>query len=717
MERMAEAVVPYDSQSTTLPNAGEGRLIGGHFGMSKSEAQAIAKQVVQDHRKGKAAAFYRMLTAQKYAYHIDGEGDAQWADIVGGRQVQVPRRRRGSLRHQDNILRPMTDYWVGHFTAQQFRAVAEHRADRKSRDRARIDTLTANHHLLTQRINDRAAEAMYMAAFNGWGVTHSMWRNDITQSGGETEGPYSKSVVYPGFTDVFPGNPFDHVFAPSAVRGSIPWYSYGRSLPSRLIREAFPEVPGIEKLEGSMQEPSTSWFQRMLRKWEMLNGAEFHGHGMAAMMGAGGTEDNLALVCKEYMPGQLRKFPAGLLIIVGLKGASDTGAEEGPAGEPILLHLGPLPGGVGSATYFYALSRGDDVQGKAYIADIDDDQIRLNQAITMYAEMMSQFAYPQLFVPQGTQLMANQTIGDKIIEYIGAPGAAPPQYQFPGTGANFVAILNYIRDIRDGAFRKGGWQASSRGEASGANEPASRARFLAAQDKLIFANTATSFRSSLIDLIRKNHALRLQYQNLPLLVETVGDDLEYMAAEYIHRQDMSPSPPNFMLTSGFGASVEDRLEQLNALVVLRGGDGQPILPTKRYWRLHPDPALRPDEPDADDARRRKAHAINVAIENAVTQFREMAPESMPPEMAQNPVAMIAQFIYQQFPPAQSDGMALPLFIESLDQLVQDPVIDPLVRAVAEERQRYLFQWQAQYAATQSPAPAGTAAATTGTQAA
>lgn len=703
----------YAAPSEALPDASEGRLIG-QFGLDKREAARIAKQVVEDHRKGKRNAYHRMLTAQKYAYHIDGEGDAQWADIVGGRQVKIPRRRRGALRHQDNILRPMVDYWVGHFTAQTFRAVAEHRADRKSRDQARINTLTANHHLLTQRINDRTAEAMYMAAFNGWGITHSMWRNDITQTGNETNAPYSRDIVHPGFTDVFPGNPFDTVFAPSATRASIPWYSYGRTLRTSLVRQAFPEVPGIEDIEGSDKEPSTSWFQRMLRQWELMTGGEFQAHGMAALSGTEGVEDNIGLICKEYMPGQLSEFPGGLLMIVGLKGASDSGSEEGPAGEPVLLHMGPLPGSVGSATFFYGLSRGDDVHGKAYVADVDDDQVRLNQAITMYAEMMSQFAYPQLFVPQGTQLMANQTIGDKIIEYISQPGAPPPQYQFPGTGANFASILQYIQDIRTAAFRKGGWQASSRGEASGANEPAARARFLAAQDKLIFATTANNFRSSVVDLLRKNHALRLQYQNLPMLVETVGEDLEYLASEYIHRQDLSPSPPNFLLTSGFGASVEERLEQLNALVTIRGGDGEPVLPTKRYWRLHPDPALRPNEPDADDSRRRKAHAINVAIENAVEEFQQQPPEALPPAAAQDPVSFIAQGIYQQFPPTWTDGNALPLFIEALDSLVQDPVVDPLVRGVAEERQKYLLQWQQKAAAAAQPAPAE-AAATNGTQ--
>ena len=696
---MAEALaLTRSSGSTALPDASEGRLLKT-FGMGRREAQAVALRVVEDHRKGKSAAFQRMLTAQKYAYHIDGEGDAQWADIVGGRQIKIPRKRKGSLRHQDNILRPMVDYWIAYFPSLPLTAVAEHRADRKSVDRARIDTIIANHHLHEQQINDRTAEAMYMAAFNGWGMLHTMWRNDVVQDSQETAGTYGaasegapgKKIVLPGFPDVFPGNPFDTVFAPSSTRGAMPWYSYGRSLPTRLVKQAFPDVPGIEKIEGSDKEPSTSWFQRMLRNWETLYQGADTSHGSAALMGTG-TEDNLALICREVMPGQLREFPRGVLIIVGLKGASDTSSEEGPAGSPELLHMGPLPGGVASGTRFFALSRGDDPQAKAYVADLDDDQVRLNQAITMYAEMMSQFAYPQLFVPQGTQLLANQTIGDKIIEYISMPGQPPPQYQFPGTGANFASILNYIRDIRESAFRKGGWQASSRGEASGANEPAKRAQFLAAQDKMIFAPTALAFRTSVITMLKKNHALRAQYQTLPLLVDALGDQLGYMAEEYIHKQDMSPTPPNFSLVSGFGATDEERIAQLNALVVLRGGDNVPVLPVKRYWQLHPDAALRPNEPDADDARRRRAHAINIEIERVADDFRAGNPDV---QAANFPmiVPTLSSVVYQRYPPTWSDGFAIPLFVESLDQLVQDPTVDPLTRAVAEDRQKYMLTWQ------------------------
>lgn len=693
---------PGPGASTTLPDAGEGRLMGP-FGLGRREADAIARQVVEDHRKGKAAAFHRTLTAQKYAYHIDGEGDAQWADIMGGRQVKIPRRRKGALRHQDNILRPMVNYWIAYFCTQPLRAIAEHRQDRKSRDRARIDTIIANHHLHEQKVNEQAAAAMYMAAFNGWGILHSLWRNDIVQTGKEPSGLYSPDIVQPGFTDVFPGNPFDTVFDPSSTRGQIPAYSYGRSLPTHLVKQAFPEVPGIEDMEGSSQEPSTGWFQRMLRKWETLYRGGGGDHGSAALTGSG-YENNIGLICKEIMPGQLRDYPQGLLIVVGLQGASDTGGEAGPQGNPILLHFGPLPGGVASGTMFYALARGDDVQGKAYVADLDDDQVRLNQAITMYAEMMSQYAYPQLFLPQGSQLIANQSVGDKIIEYIHHPGSPPPQYQFPGTGANFVAILNYIKDIRESAFRKGGWQAASRGEASGANEPAARAQFLAQQDKMIFAPTAVSFRSSVIELLRKNHALRRQYQSLPLLVDALGDDLGYMVEEYVHKEDMSPRPPNFAVVSGFGATPEERLVQLNELLPLRGGDGQPVLTTKRYWELHPDPGLRPNEPDADDARRRRAHAINIAIEQVVDDARAENPD-VPLEQIPGVAQHFAAQVHQRFPPTWTDGYALPLFIEALDSLVQDPTVDPLKRQVAEERQKYLLQWQ-QQSSGQVPASNG-----------
>lgn len=692
MEALERVVTP----TPPIPNAGEGRL-QGPFGLSRSEADALARRIVEDHRKGKAAAFGRMLTAQKYAFHIHGEGDAQWADIVGGRQVQIPKRRDGALRHQDNILRPMVDYWVSYFCGQTFRTVAQHRADRRSRDFARIDTIVANQHIDEQQLNLRTMAAMYMASFNGFGILHSQWRNDVIQTGSETQGSYAKSVAYPGFTDVFEGNPFDTIFAPSATRHSIPWISYGRTLPASLVRQAFADVPDIEKVEGSDREPSTNWFQRMIREWTWLWGGTAGAHGTSTLTGSGGSEENIALICREVMPGQYAEFPQGMLAIVGLRGASDTDSRGGQsAGNPILLHVGPLPGGVLSATLFHALVAGDDVRSKAYVADLDDDQVRLNQAITMYAAILSQYAYPQLFVPQGTQLLENQTIGDKIIEYIQNPGSPPPQYQFPGSGTNFGAILQFIGDIRNSAFRKGGWQASSRGESSGANEPAARAQFLAAQDKMIFAPTALSFRGSLVDLLRKNHALRREYQRLPMLVSSVGDELGYLAEEYIMRESLSPTPPNFQLVSGFGASSEERLSQLNELVVLRGGDGQPILPTKRYWSLHPDQGLRPNEPDAQESRNRRAQAINVYIETVVEEFME---QNQGVQVSGNPqvIAQLSAQVWERYPPVWSDGNVLPALVESLDILIQDPSVDPGVRDVAVARQEYLLQWQMQAA--------------------
>lgn len=691
---MQSALPLAESTSPALPDASAGRLLNGS-GLSRSDADALARQVVEDHREGKRARWMKILTSQKYAYHLHGEGDAQWADIIGGREVKVPRRRKGALRYQDNILRPMVDYWVAYHCAQPLRSIAESRADRRSRDRARIDTLVANHHLREQRINDRAAEAMYMASFNGFGILHSMWRNDVLQSGEETGAPYSQRVAAPGFVDVFPGNPFDTVWAPTASRASLPWYSYGRTLPAQVVRDAFADAPGIERLAGSDREPSTSWFQRLLRRWDF--GSPSHG---SALLTGSGTEEAVALVCREVLPGQFREYPGGLLIVVALSGASETGGFDGGGGSPMLLHMGPLPGAVPSATRFYAGFNGDDVDGKAYIADLDDDQIRLNQAITMYAEMMSAYAYPQLFVQQGTQLLANSQLGNRILEYV---GQSAPQYQFPGSGANFGAILQYIQDIREAAFRKGGWQAASRGESSGAGEPFAKAAFLAQQDKSIFANSANAFRSSVVELLRKNHALRLQYQTLPLLVDVVGEEFGYLAEEYIHRDQMSATPPNFSLVSGMGATPDARVQELNALVQMADAEHTPLLPARRFWQLHPDPGLRPNDPDLDEIRKRRAQAINVEIERVCQDFEANPREILPPEVAANPVPYLLQQVTARFDLVRSDAYAIPLYLETLDALVLEPSTPPLVRAVAVAQQERLFAWQAQMAAPEPQA--------------
>lgn len=689
----------------------EGSLLSGGsgFGIGERSAQETAREVVERHRKAKARRWLRDLTAEKYLIWIDGEGTAMWADIVDGRYVMVPISLQDELRLQRNLLRPMTDNMVAYHTAQQFKAVAESRQDKKSRDHARVDTLLANHIIVTQRLNDQTAEALYLGAAYGHGVLHAQWRDD---PGADVFDPVSMAgevpeelmgALRPGMIDVWPGDPWATTYNEGATRRSVQYLSYDRIIPTQMLREAFAHVPGIDSLEGRTDLPSASRFQRTIRRWTSGGGfgsyAGFN-QGTAAVFGDGPQGEELsAVVCHELAAGVDSRYPQGRLVIVAVRGQAEIDGRQGGYGtggpnNALLLHDGPLPAGRFSCVRVYAGQRTDDVLGAPYAKDIGDLNVQLNHLITLRAEFLLSFARPPFMTSTGSLAPDQSITGDhQIIEWEGTQ--EPKGFLYPPSTAMQSPYDSAIEETLDQMFRIGGWQAASRGE-SKSGDAAAKVVALARADDTIFGPANRSVQSSICELLQLCHALAKQYMTAPMLAELTGEEWGYLADPWIRQEQLSDKPPIYRLTNGFGGTPEARGQQLTQLVGMQGADGQPLLKTRDFWRLWPDDSLRPPEVSADRIREARAQAINYAIENAAEQVRErFGPQLENPQMQQLAAQKIHQALGQKYPLERSDNPQM--HVEILDQIVQNVFADPLAQLLARWRQGLYYQFMQQMA--------------------
>ena len=667
------------------------------------EADArLAREVAEQHRKGKERRRFRDLTAEKYLIHVDGEGDAQWADVLDGSRIKIPVAIGGSIRRQENLLRPMLQNMVSFHTAIPFRALAIASADRKARARARIDTALANHTIQHQGYNPLFSEALNFAGVYGHCLVHQVWRNDLTIDpyaplylNLDAQDPLS-GVIRRGFVDAWVGDPWDTVYAEGSTRRSVHSYTYGRSLPTAMVKRVFAHVPGIEALGGNTNLPNSARFQRIVRSWSNLGGPS---HGTSAINGGDrGGEEITAILCREVAPGVEADWPRGRLTIVALDGtaSTDDGMGGNRFGNAIKLHDGPLPGGRFSATRVYALPWFDDVLGKAYVADLDDLQVRLNQLISLREERIRRFSRPPLLAQAGTlEDDTLTTIDDAIIYYSGEMPRFLEGAMFdPGTEAA-------IRDTKDAMFRIGGWQAASRGEANAA-DAAAKVVALARADDSIFGPANRDIQGAICEALQVAHALHREFMTVPMLLEVAGSDIGHLAEPWIEAKDLSPEPPQYVLTQGY-ASPEARAQQLLSLVGQVGADGQPLMSTEQFWESFPEPSLRPLASEANRIRRTRPHAINSMIESAVRVFRENAGDIGPE--ATEPAAQMVHQTLGMDPATANDYRLLrtddpQTHIDALDELVADASADPIVRRAAELRQDLYWQWMAQMAMQQ-----------------
>lgn len=656
--------------------------------MSPEESAALARSVADFHRQGKKRRRLRDLTAEKYLVHLDGEGDGQFHDIIAGEIVALVPNPGKQLRVQWNLLRPITANMVKHHTSIPFRATIEAGGDRRARDRAKVDAAYGNHNIRTQRLNDVYAEALWMAAAYGSCPVHHEWREDLTSDTytplylvGEEAAQYA-NTMRAGFVDTWVGDPWDTVYNEGATRNSVHRMAYGRSLPLSLVKERFSGVAGIEELKGRTDLPSASRFQRITRKFMMAGGGV---HGTAAIeAGRSDGEEIVALVCDELAPGMDRKWPRGRLTIIALPGVADTGARSAEGAVPLLLHVGPLPGGRFSAVRVYSTDSFDDVLGRPFVADLDDLQVHLNQLATLRAERIRRFARTQLLAQAGgLEDDTLLTVDDAIIYYTGEkPGfLAPPQSEQGMVDAA-------IRDTLEQMFRIGGWQASSRGEGF-AGDAAAKVVALGKADDSIFSSANVRFQATVCEGLQTAWCLAKQYMTLPTLLKVTGTDMAHMAEPWITSEHLSENPPTYTLTQG-SSSPEAKLQQNLNLVQAKGADGGFLMTTAKFHEDNPDPSLRPLLSEINEVRARRPYAVNAAIQAACEAAQTDGP--MRAEWVDQAAYVINTQLTTEIRIEEGDDPQSN--INALDELILDETTDPLVRAVCRLRRGMLVQWQA-----------------------
>lgn len=658
------------------------------------EGERLAREVGEFHKRGLSKRRLRDLTAEKYLLHIDGEGDAQWADILHGSRVTIPPHLSGGPRTQENYLRPMVDNMVAYHTTMPMRfAVAK--ALGRDRESSLIDQALANHVSRVQRWNALFAEGMYIAAAYGFCPIHCYWRDQVSASGYDPIYDFGGGV--PGSVDTWVGDPWDTVFHAGAKRTSVHGFSYGRTLPIELVRSAFEHVPDIERLEGTDRLPSASRFQQTARRW--VDGARDI-HGSATIYGGLGGQELVALICREVLPGVLPDWPEGRLEVIALDGSAstDSGNAQGTYGygRPRLLHIGPLPGGIPSMIRLYSTFRFDDVLGKPYVADLDDLQMLYNQLSTYANEYIRRSVRAPIAVPEGTDLDTMIWDDNAMLEVPLGTTAMP---QFASLPRSPIDVLErQLSRIEQAMFRIGGWQAASRGEGS-SGDSGRKVLALARADDTVHGPVNQRFKETAEDLAGIVWRLYKAYGDVPSLLDIVGEEAAYLADMFVSKDRLSDRPPSYALVSGFGATTEAKAEQLMQMVAAKGADGEPIMSTAAMRAAWPDDSMFAEHDDPEATLRRRPRVINAAIRRlaievykANEQLAQLpAGHPMTEQLAQQLIAQIDQ----EFPILMDDDIQEHVRVLSL--LTQDESEPPLARAIATLRQRMYYQWAQQQA--------------------
>ena len=671
-------------------------------GPERSEADAlgqvssdsIAVEVRDFHQKGLRSRRHRDLTAEKYLLHVDGEGGSQWYDLYYGQRLKIPTSLSGAPRVQNNQLRPIVDNYVSHLTTQPYRFVVETRQDRKSRESAIVDQALINHQVRAQKWNTLWTEAKYMAACSGFCPIHAAWRDDRNGDPYEAvlaKGPGGDPMQgpQPGGIDSWVGNPFDHVLDSGARRGSIHRQSYGRVLPAEMVRQAF----GMPDLEGNDRLPSATTFQRVGQRWTQAAGMV---HGSSLLSLGWGHDELIGLIYDEILPGVDVNYPEGRLSIIALQGLAGTSRDEarGGIGTPVLLWEGPLPAGAFSSVMVYSQQRGDDPLGKPFIADLDDDQIQLNQLESLVNEYLRRASKPPLASTGRVNVETINYKGDTVLEVEPLAGGSVELSYLEYPGRHVTLLQSKIARVLDGMYRKGGWQASSRGEA-GAGESGKAIIALQTADDSIFGPMVLQARDELQSYAQLNWKLFKAFGDIPVVLDVVGDEIAHLIEPYIDRTMLSKEPPQFTLVSGFGTSTEAKAQQLLNLFAMTDQMGEQVITARELKKLWPDPSLFREVDDPQDVRERRPRVINASIRKAASILREMYPE-LPFTMTDPTVMQFAQMLTaevdQMHPLLMDDDLEHHITI--LSTVTQDETEEPLVRHTAILRQQQFWMWLA-----------------------
>lgn len=696
-------VIPFPQpQAPTpgLPDPAENRQDRSN---AEAELRRLATETREVHWRGLRARRSRDLTAEKYLLHVDGEGLSQWLDVYRGTKLAIMPNLTGVPRTQNNQERPILDNFVGHLTTQKFSFVVEPKPDRKSRASAVIDQAIINSDARRMNWNALWAEAKYMAACAGFCPVHAMCRKEATHP---YEGVFHSKDAYaqqqqqqmlerpgPITIDGWVGNPFDTTFNAGARLNSLHRATYGRVLPAALVRKTF----GREDLHGNDRLPSASTFQRIVQRWAVAGGFS---HGTAGLSLGFGHEELLGLIYDEMLPGVDPDYPDGFLRIIALNGLAATTRDDarGGLGEPTLLWEGPLPGRRFSFVNTYSHHRFDDIHGKPYIADVDDDQIELNQLESLFDDFIRRATRPPLASSGAVDIESLAYYGDTLLQVTPSltGGNIELQYlEFPARHMQFLS--EKIARVADGMYRKAGWQAASRGETGGESGKAIIA--LQQADDSIFGPITERTREELeayCDLVWR---LRKDYMDVPMVLDNVGDELAHHAQGYVDRTMMSDRPPVFTLVSAFGASTEAKAQQLLNMFGMVDAKGEQLIGARELRKLWPDNSLFPDKEDPQEVRERRPVVVNELIrleaKKVAEQFMQQYPQ-WKPAMADPKTAMMGEYVamvIDSVEPALIDD-DLTVNIETLSLITQEPTEDPVARRAAMVRQQQYWQWLA-----------------------
>jgi len=128
---------------------------------------ARASQILASHKAGLLSRRQHDLLSEKLLLHIDASGDFQWAEIWNDQKIVIP-RLLSEYRKTENLLRLVVDNAVAHHTTMPLRYFADTQPDRRSRDKALVDALFANHVAEQQDLNGLFSDALYMAMATGF---------------------------------------------------------------------------------------------------------------------------------------------------------------------------------------------------------------------------------------------------------------------------------------------------------------------------------------------------------------------------------------------------------------------------------------------------------------------------------------------------------------------------------------------------------------------
>lgn len=670
-------------------------------------AQDVARRIAKAHQAGLTSRRERDLVSEMLLLHIDGAGDSQWASIYNGQRVEIP-RLISEYRKTENLLRLIVDNAVAHHTTMPLKFFAESTPDRKSRDRALIDMLFANHLSEQQDLNGLFADALYMAMATGFCPVHRYWREGM-QSGYESVSGVMEPR--PGAIDCWVGNPFDTVFGVDARRGSTQWCSYGRVLSAHLVRAAFAHVPGAEKLEGSKRIPSASIFQRIAKSWR-LEGLGVHGSSVLQdRRDAESDEELIEIVCREVLPGVETDWPEGRLQIVALPGSVDLRRGENAASRAVLLADQPLPAGDFSWTNFYSHHRSDDIHGKPWVEDCDQLQVDLNIALSKRWEYLNRSIEAPIVAPGGAISEDMMDLGGYNLMEIEPSLASwrPRAIEWPAWVLQ--GLDKEIAEKRQAIFTGGGYQASSRGEAAGSRMAYRAIVALQQADNTIHGPVNMRFRRSACDFMLGCWRQMKRYGDVPWRVRVAGDEYSYLVEPYVDASKLSDVEPSFKLVNAFGPSPEMMAQEILELVAMRGADGEPLLSTEAARRAYPNPVIMAGESFPKAVQRRRAKTIAAAMTHMATVLREQngfTEQNIAHPWVKQAGMQVFQQAEQQYPRMRDDDLMAHL--ASLSEVTQDETADPIARVAAGLRMEQYYAWQAQQAGQMQPgqAPQSTA---------